>query len=127
MNKDTPKARYIDREQKEFTRRLFFSIFEIVSSFTKSNSSLEDHDERTTKPTSMIPPNDPETAFMAGLTPIVFPAAATAAAPVVVVVAPEFSFADGINKSKEEEEEYDVDAGNEEDTTQAEDASSRRE
>lgn len=127
MNKDTPKARYIDREQKEFTRRLFFSIFEIVSSFTKSNSSLEDHDERTTKPTSMIPPNDPETAFMAGLTPIVFPAAATAAAP-VVVVAPEFSFADGINKSKEEEEEeYDVDAGNEEDPTQAEDASSRRE
>lgn len=127
MNKDTPKARYIDREQKEFTRRLFFSIFEIVSSFTKSNSSPEDHDERTTKPTSMIPPNDPETAFMAGLTPIVFPAAATAAAPVVVVVAPEFSFADGINKSKEEEEEYDVDAGNEEDPTQAEDASSRRE
>jgi hypothetical protein len=127
VNKDTPKARYIDREQKEFTRRLFFSIFEIVSSFTKSNSSPEDHDERTTKPTSMIPPNDPETAFMAGLTPIVFPAAATAAAPVVVVVAPEFSFADGINKSKEEEEEYDVDAGNEEDPTQAEDASSRRE
>ena len=126
MNKDTPKARYIDREQKEFTRRLFFSIFEIVSSFTKSNSSPEDHDERTTKPTSMIPPNDPETAFMAGLTPIVFPAAATAAAP-VVVVAPEFYFADGINKSKEEEEEYDVDAGNEEDPTQAEDASSRRE
>jgi hypothetical protein len=126
VNKDTPKARYIDREQKEFTRRLFFSIFEIVSSFTKSNSSPEDHDERTTKPTSMIPPNDPETAFMAGLTPIVFPAAATAAAPVVVVVA-EFSFADGINKSKEEEEEYDVDAGNEEDPTQAEDASSRRE
>ena len=124
MNKDTPKARYIDREQKEFTRRLFFSIFEIVSSFTKSNSSLED--ERTTKPTSMIPPNDPETAFMAGLTPIVFPAAATAAAPVVVVA--DFSFADGINKSKEEEEEeYDVDAGNEEDPTQAEDASSRRE
>jgi len=83
--------------------------------------------ERTlsSKPTSMIPPNDPETAFMAGLTPIVFPAAATAAAP-VVVVAPEFSFADGINKSKEEEE-YDVDAGNEEDPTQAEDASSRRE
>ena len=75
----------------------------------------------------MIPPNDPETAFMAGLTPIVFPAAATAAAPVVVVVvAPEFSFADGRNKSKEEEE-YDVDAGNEEDPTQAEDASSRRE
>tara|TARA_B100001175_G_scaffold311636_1_gene316350 strand:+ start:3127 stop:3504 length:378 start_codon:yes stop_codon:yes gene_type:complete len=125
VNKDTPKARYIDREQKEFTRRLFFSIFEIVSSFTKSNFSLEDHDERTTKPTSMIPPNDPETAFMAGLTPIVFPAAATAAAPVVVVA--EFSFADGINKSKEEEEEYDVDAGNEEDPTQAEDASSRRE
>ena len=126
MNKDTPKARYIDREQKEFTRRLFFSIFEIVSSFTNSNSSPEDHDERTTKPTSMIPPNDPETAFMAGLTPIVFPAAATAAAPVVVVA--EFSFADGINKSKEEEEEeYDVDAGNEEDPTQAEDASSRRE
>ena len=84
--------------------------------------------ERTlsSKPTSMIPPNDPETAFMAGLTPIVFPAAATAAAP-VVVVAPEFSFADGINKSKEEEEEDDVDAGNEEDPTQAEDASSRRE
>lgn len=83
--------------------------------------------ERTlsSKPTSMIPPNDPETAFMAGLTPIVFPAAATAAAPVVVVA--EFSFADGINKSKEEEEEYDVDAGNEEDPTQAEDASSRRE
>ena len=125
MNKDTPKARYIDREQKEFTRRLFFSIFEIVSSFTKSNSSPEDHDERTTKPTSMIPPNDPETAFMAGLTPIVL-AAATAAAP-VVVVAPEFSFADGINKPKGEEEEYDVDAGNEEDPTQAEDASSRRE
>ena len=63
---------------------------------------------------------------MAGLTPIVFPAAATAAAP-FVVVAPEFSFADGINKAKEEEEEYDVDAGNEEDPTQAEDASSRRE
>ena len=125
MNKDTPKARYIDREQKEFTRRLFFSIFEIVSSFTKSNSSPEAHDERTTKPTSMIPPNDPETAFMAGLTPIVL-AAATAAAP-VVVVAPEFSFADGINKPKGEEEEYDVDAGNEEDPTQAEDASSRRE
>ena len=86
--------------------------------------------ERTlsSKPTSMIPPNDPETAFMAGLTPIVFPAAATTAVPVVVVVAPEFSFADGINKSKEEEEEeYDVDAGNEEDPTQAEDASSRRE
>ena len=124
MNKDTPKARYIDREQKEFTRRLFFSIFEIVSSFTKSNSSPEDHDERTTKPTSMIPPNDPETAFMAGLTPIVFPAAATAAAPVVVVA--EFSFADGINKSKEEEE-YDVDAGNEEDPAAAEDASPRRE
>ena len=37
------------------------------------------------------------------------------------------SFADGINKSKEEKEEYDVDAGNEEDPTQAEDASSRRE
>ena len=73
----------------------------------------------------MIPPNDPETSFMAGLTPIVFPAAATAAAP-VVVVAPEFSFADGINKSKEEEE-YDVDAGNEEDPAAAEDASSRRE
>ena len=83
--------------------------------------------ERTlsSKPTSMIPPNDPETAFMAGLTPIVFPAAATTAVPVVVVA--EFSFADGINKSKEEEEEDDVDAGNEEDPTQAEDASSRRE
>ena len=75
----------------------------------------------------MIPPNDPETAFMAGLTPIVFPAATAAAPVVVVVVAPEFSFADGINKPKGEEEEYDVDAGNEEDPTQAEDASSRRE
>ena len=48
----------------------------------------------------MMPPNEPEMAFTAGLTPA-FPAAAVAAAVVVAAAAEAvvalFSFADGIN------------------------------
>lgn len=48
----------------------------------------------------MMPPNEPEMAFIAGLTPA-FPAAAVAAAVVVAAAAEAvvalFSFADGIN------------------------------